>query len=110
MKRKNEVPIDQYTQILKGNIKSIDRVGEWCESCGYKDMKKFSRVIRNNFGIRPKKLMNRIKLEIAIKLLSEGELSNYEIALEIGKRDEKALYTFFKQQMGNPPNFYRRKK
>jgi AraC-like DNA-binding protein len=108
MKRKAEVPIDHCVQILKGNIKSIDRVGEWSEICGYNDVKKFSRLFRNHFGIRPKKLMNRIKLEIAINLLSEGKSSNYEIARDIGKKDEKVLYTFFKQQTGKPPEIYKR--
>lgn len=109
MKRNAKVPIDQCTQILKGNIRSVDRVGEWCEICGYKDVKKFSRLIRNHYRMRPKKMMNKLKIEMAIKLLSETEMGCYEIAREIGKPDEKALYSFIKQQKNESPEFYRRK-
>lgn len=109
MKRKAEVPIDHCVQILEGNIKSIDRVGEWSEFCGYKDVKKFSRLFRNHHGIRPKKMMNHLKLNRAFDLLKLGTMSNYEVALEIGKPDEKALYSFFKQQRGKSPEFYRRR-
>jgi len=110
MRVQTERELESACKILEENLSQIDRVSEWCEFCGFKNAKKFSRQFRNRYCIRPKKKMNPIKIKKAIELLAEGMASNYEIALEVGKKDEKALNTFFKQQTGNPPEFYRRKK
>ncbi len=88
MKMKTEIPIEQSIQILEKNLIKIDRVSEWSEYCGYKNGKKFSRLFRNHFGIRPKIMMSEKKIEKAVELLAQGRISNYEIALEIGKKDE----------------------
>ncbi len=110
MNRKEKVLIEESIQILEMNLTKIDRVSEWSEYCVYVDGKIFSRLFRNHFGFRPKLMMNKLKIEKAVELLADGEMSNYEVAHEIGKKDEKALYSFFKQQTGKAPEFYRSKK
>ncbi|MCG2588241.1 helix-turn-helix domain-containing protein [Rhodohalobacter sulfatireducens] len=111
MKSDKEVPIEKSIRILQENITKIDRVYEWAEACGFNNPKKFSRLFRNHFGERPSVVMKKMKVDKAIELLSNGEdLSNYEIALKIGKRDEKALNHFIRQQTGNPPENYKSKK
>lgn len=111
MKSDKELPIEESVGILQESIQEIDRVSEWAEACGYKNTKTFSRLIRNHFGDRLSVVMKKKKVDKAIKFLSNGEeLSNYEIALEIGKRDEQALYHFIKQQTGEAPEFYKSRK
>ncbi len=113
MKRVNKLPIEESIRVLEENLKEIDRVSEWAETCGYTNPKTFSRRFRNYFGERPSVFMKRMKVEVAIELLSNAEaeeISNYVIALEIGKRDEQALYHFMKQQTGKPPEFFKSKK
>lgn len=110
--RKNKIEnLDKSLEVLEKQIKSIDRVSEWAEACGYTNPKTFSRHFRNHFGERPGIVMKRAKLEKAIELLTNGEeLSNYEIARNIGKKDEQALYHFVKGQTDKPPEFYKRNK
>jgi transcriptional regulator GlxA family with amidase domain len=108
--KNEEISIQKSVEILKEDLKEIDRVSEWAEACCYNNPKKFSRLFRNHFGERPSVVMKKMKVDKAIELLSNGEdLSNYEIALKIGKRDEQALYHFIKQQTGKAPEFYKSK-
>ncbi|TVR17219.1 MAG: AraC family transcriptional regulator [Balneolaceae bacterium] len=109
MKRQPELPIDSAYETLESNLKTIDRVSEWAEFCNYTSSKKFSRLFRNRYGVRPIVIIKKLKLRIATALLMENDLSSFEIAREIGKRDEQALYHFFVQQTGNSPSFYRKK-
>jgi transcriptional regulator GlxA family with amidase domain len=109
MMRQPELPIDSAYESLESNLKTIDRVSEWAELCNYTSSKKFSRLFRNRYGVRPIVVIKKLKLRIATALLMENDLSNFEIAREIGKRDEQALYHFFVQQTGNSPSFYRKK-
>ena len=102
--------LEMAIKTLYENIERIDRVSEWAVACGFNDAKKFSRCFRNHFGFRPSVVMKNIKVRIAIKHLSQNQLSNYEIALKIGKSNEKSLYHFIKRQTGNAPKFYKRKK
>ena len=109
MKRLPEMPLEQVFNVLEREVQEIDRVSEWAEACNYSSSKNFSRKFRNRYGVRPITIIKKYKVGIAIKLLREAKLSNYEIALEIGKRDEQALYHFIKQQTGNSPEFYKKK-
>lgn len=110
MNPKQKIPVRQAIEILEQNLNEIDRVGEWAEAMGYSSPKKFSRLFRNHSRRRPKKVMIETKTQKAIRLLSDkNKLSNYEIAREIGKRDEQALFHFLKRETGKPPKFFREK-
>jgi transcriptional regulator GlxA family with amidase domain len=109
MKRLPELPLEEAIKVLEREVREIDRVSEWAKACNYSSSKLFSRKFRNHFGIRPITIIKKLKVKIAINLLKNTQLSNYEIALEIGKRDEQALYHFIKQQTGNSPEFYKKK-
>ena len=52
--------------------------------------------------------MIEVKINTAISFLEKGILSNYEIALEIGKKDEKALNSFFNRNINKPPEHFKR--
>jgi len=62
----------------------------------YKNIRRFSRLYRNKFGVRPKSVIVQTKIDYAVQLLQKKpELSCYEIAQAIGKEDEKGLNFFF---------------
>jgi len=109
-RRTNELHPKEAIIILKKNLQKIDRVNEWAEVMGYNSMKKFSRVFRNFYGERPSKILLKTKVSEARQLLKNTEKSHYEIAQQIGKRDEQALYHFMKKQTGKPPSFFRNNK
>lgn len=75
---------------------------------GYPSTSSFSDKFRNHFKVRPKKEIIRIKKERAIDLLSGSEdTSCYEVALEIGKKDEGELNKFMNRHTEEPPTYFR---
>jgi methylphosphotriester-DNA--protein-cysteine methyltransferase len=105
MSGNKELPIDEAIDFLKPRLKKIDRVNEW--AMGYKNEKRFSILFRNYHKITPKKVLDEIKAQKAIELLTAGNsMSCYEVAWEIGKRDEQALYNFMIRMTGYPPSYF----
>jgi len=85
-------------------LAEINTVSEWAAVLGFKNEKTFSRRYRNENGKRPKSILIKMKLDHAIHLLNNNpEMSCYEIAREIGKKDEKALNFFFRTHLGKSP-------
>jgi transcriptional regulator GlxA family with amidase domain len=102
-----ELPIEGAIDFLKPRLREIDRVNEWARAMGYKNSKRFSRLFRNHFKKQPKKILDEIKVQKAIELLTNGnEMSCYEVAWEIGKRDEQALYKFMIRKTGYHPSYF----
>lgn len=95
-------------ELLLSNIKELDTIYEWAVLVGYDCPKKFSSDYRNHYKRRPKKDMIHYKLNKAIELIKTNpELSLYEVALEVGKKDEKSLHAFFKRNSYKHPSYYR---
>lgn len=112
MKKQSSTPkIELANEILKENLTKILSVEEWAKACGYRNADSFSRRYRNQFGIRPKHAMVKHRLKKAKQMLiEEPEISCYEVAQAIGKRDEKELHRYFITHTQNPPSFYREKR
>ena len=102
-----EIHPKEAVKILKENLQTIDRVGEWADAMGYSTLKRFSRMFRNYYGERPGPFLLKTKAGIARRLLKQTDKSHFEIAQLIGKRDEQALYHFMKNHTGKPPSFFR---
>ena len=108
MQTSERIPIESAVDVLKQHMRLIDRVSEWAEKMGSQDTKKFSRQIRDHYGVRPKKLMTQIKLQRVKDLISNDEkITFYEVAKEVGKKDEQALYHFVMRATGHPPSKFR---
>lgn len=107
MSDKSKVPIDQAIDFLQERLNDIDRVHEWGEAMGYSFSDRFSYKFREHFGERPKEVMRAIKTKQAIKLLINTDMSCYEIANCIGKKDEHSLFQFIKKETGKPPRMIR---
>lgn len=99
-----KLPMDEALQIAQQNLKEIRTVTDWAEKMGYCCSKDFSRRFRNNYQVRPLKILNSIKSMIAIELLSETNKTVYEIGwCELGIGDEKAFWQFMKNHTGCSP-------
>jgi methylphosphotriester-DNA--protein-cysteine methyltransferase len=78
---------------------------------GFKDTASFSNAFRRYFRIRPKKMMNQIKVEMAEKIiLKYPSVTFYEVALSVGKKDEKELYKLFVNTRGIAPSGVKKEK
>ena len=90
--------------VLEQNIRNIRSVREWAYLMGYPSPKTFSRLFRNEFGLRPKRYMDQIRLKaIMDSFLEMPEDKYYCIALNVGLEDEQALYKFVKKSPGPKP-------
>jgi len=68
---------------------------------GFKSAKQFSKQFCKYFGFRPQKSLVEIRLSCIVEVVVlNPELSGYEIAWEVGLRDEKALYNFLVRHSG----------
>ncbi len=91
-------------RVLREKLSEIHTVSEWADLLGFKSDKTFSRKYRNKKGKRPKHVLIKTKLDRALYLLKNNSgMSCYEVAQEIGKKDEKALNFFFKTHLGMSP-------
>ncbi len=96
--------IRRSVTILEQNIQNIRSVSEWAYLVGFRSSKSFSRLFRNEFGIRPKAYLDRIRIEeIKNRFLEMPDVKYYCIALEVGLEDEQALYKFVKNHLGISP-------
>ncbi len=59
------------------------------------------------YGISPKQYILKLRLNVAIELLLQGNKSVQEIATETGFEDAKYFSRIFKKQFGVPPSQYR---
>lgn len=68
----------------------------------------FHRIFKKNFGLTPLNYMLRLRLEIAIRLLTTTSKSIKEIAYEAGYNNEYYFYRQFKKQYGYSPGKLKR--
>ena len=98
-------PIKEAVKIAERKIDEIYTVGEWAEEMQFNSSKHFSRTYRNHFGERPKTRLIKIRINMFLKMIKRNpEIGCYEIAREIGLRDEVALNKFIKRHTGKPPS------
>lgn len=62
------------------------------------------RAFRTHFGISPKQYIDRLRMNRALELLTDDELSVKEIAFACGFEDEKYFSRAFKKKYGYPPS------
>lgn len=70
-----------------------------------------SRTLRRKLkkmGISFRGLMDKVRCQLAINLIQHKNLSNEDLAEELGYSDAANFYTAFKKWTGHKPTFYRR--
>ncbi len=83
-------------------VKNICNVGFMCTSNLY-------RLFLKNFGMAPKQYIIKLRMNKAISLLVESELSIKEVSLQCGFSDEKYFSRAFKRKYGYSPSQLREK-
>lgn len=95
-------------KVAAAHITEIYTVQEWAGAMGFSCSKKFSRAFRNHFGVRPKSRLIELRVKKFLELIEENpETGSYEIAVEIGLRDEIALSKFIKRHTGKSPSIWK---
>jgi transcriptional regulator GlxA family with amidase domain len=96
-------------EVLRSNIQSIRSVTDWSDMMGW-DRTEFSRRYSKLHGESAKAAYHRYKLKSINNELSENPGAKYyEIAHNIGFRDEKAFYDYMRYHTMCSPTEYKRK-
>lgn len=75
-------PISMSKRWLKSHGKEIVTVQGWADKMGYSDPVSFSEEFRRVFGCRPQPVLMAFRAREVVRLLRDGTLSNYEIAVD----------------------------
>lgn len=103
-KLKLEVALD----ILKSNIHNIKSVSDWSDIMGW-DRSEFSRQYAKKFGESAKETYHKQKLlTIEAYLYEQPTVKYYEVACDLGFRDEKALYDYVRYHTKKSPGAYKK--
>ncbi|GAB5408255.1 MAG: hypothetical protein BalsKO_06200 [Balneolaceae bacterium] len=87
--------IEEAVEVLGQHITEIATVTEWADKMEYKTSKYFSKVFLTHFGVRPKEVLIKKKLEKVKACLNEDSEDIYfSIARKLGFVDHNALYKF----------------
>ena len=78
-------------------------VSEVC-AIGFFSASTLQRTFIRHFGLSPKQYLCKLRMNRALELLSENELSIKEIAFACGFTDEKYFSRAFKEKYGCPPS------
>ena len=70
----------------------------------------FSRIFKEHFGTSLTEYVNRRRVELAKKLLSEQKLSVEEIAYRVGYPSKSSFYRSFSRMTGTTPAEYKKQK
>ena len=96
--------IDEYVREHHRNNISLSDIAQ---KMGY-DYHYTSRYFKNTFNMTFIEFINIYRLETAIRLLDETELSITEIAFESGFQSLRSFHHFFKKHTNTTPTQYRR--
>lgn len=66
------------------------------------------RLFRQHFQMTPVEYTNKLRIEKAVELLSQGTMNSLSIAIACGFGSLSNFYVCFKRQVGITPNEYRR--
>ena len=95
--------ISKAIEHLQANLSDIASVAEWASLMGYDHPKKFTRFFLRHYQVRPKRMLDYVKLKSIIHQLRKGRYSNFVIARQHGIPDEIVLNKFVKYHIGCSP-------
>lgn len=70
----------------------------------------FARAFKRTLGVPPHRFHSLLRLEKAMELLVETELSVIEVALKVGYDSPQALSRLFQRELGTSPSAFRRER
>lgn len=105
---KKKLRLEKAVEVLKNNITNIKSVSDWSVHMGW-DRSDFSRKYAKQFGESAKKTFHKNKLLTIESYLYEQPGAKYfEVAYDLGFRDEKALYDYVRYHTNKSPGAYKR--
>lgn len=105
---KKKLRLDKAVEVLESNILSIKSVSDWSENMGW-ERSDFSRNYAKVFGESAKITFHKLKLKtIETYLYEQPEAKYFEVAYDLGFRDEKALYDYVRYHTNQSPGAYKK--
>ena len=98
---------DDLVKYIESNLSSKLTLTSLARKCFY-NPSYFSRVFKEKFGMTLSEYITRKRLDHAVSLLNETELSIEEISERCGFSDRSSFYHFFSRYLGTSPNSYRK--
>lgn len=101
------VKLQYAVEILLNNIYEIRSVTDWANKMGW-DRAQFSRMFARHYGENAKDALARFKLNLISKHFLENQgAKHFEIAYDLGFKDEKALYDYIRYHTNESPTQYK---
>ena len=98
--------LSEYIDQNLGNELSLSSLAEKC----FYNPSYFSRIFKKKFGVSLVEYVARKRLDYAIELLGDSELSVDEISSKAGFSDRSKFYYAFSKYIGGTPTDYRKQK
>lgn len=102
-------PLDDFAEavrLIHERVRNPLRVDELADAAGLSAYQ-FGRRIRRLFGLTPARLITRVRVDAACRMLQEENESIAEVAQACGYCDQSAFTRQFKAVVGMPPARYR---
>lgn len=94
------------SEFIEANLDSPLKLSVLAGKCFY-NPSYFSRVFKERFGVSPIEYITERRLDAAIRLLTETDLSIDEISRRVGFSDRRNFYHAFSKHIGCTPSEYR---
>ncbi len=99
----------ELTDYIDSNLGAALTLPTLARKCFY-NPSYFSRTFKERFGVSPIEYINRRRIEYALRLMNEGELSHELIAEKAGFSSKSSFYRTFARVMGRTVSEYRRER
>lgn len=98
-------PLRRAVTIIERRFRDPIQLGTVAEECGV-SAGYLSRLFSSHLGRTFSEYTNKVRIDVALRLLSEGEQSIKEIAYDVGYQDPNYFSRVFKRVVGYSPSDY----
>ena len=96
----------EISEYIDQNPKAVLTLSSLANKCFY-NPSYFSRMFKRKFHMSLTEYVSKKRVEYAIRLLRESDLSVEEISVQAGFTDRSTFYAVFSKVTGNTPAYYR---
>ena len=97
----------KLSEYIEANLDAELTLSTLAQKCFY-NPSYFSRVFKEKFQMSPVEYVTRKRLNCAVRLLSESEISVDEVGIRAGFSDRSSFYRAFSKYVGGKPSEYRK--
>ena len=102
---KNIKKISEICMIMHEEIDSNRSISEYAKLCNL-SVDRFSHAFKESMGISPKQYLTNMKINTAIELLLNSDMSIAQIASAVGYDDSNYFSRLMKKYTGHSPKYY----